>query len=232
MIVLRAHIVRVLLGTGAFDWDATRLTAALLAVLSIGLVAQGLILLISRAFYASKRSWNPLIIQAFGVLFSVGGAVLMLALVDQSPTLRYFAETLLRIEDVPGTSVVFIALGAALGQLLMLGAALLTLREIAPGVAGSLAQPLFEGAGAAIVGGAAAYGMLALMGNIAPLSTLGAVFTQGAVAGIVGLAASGGVLALLENKEVRDVYSALKRLSSLKALPPHDLAATNDRTDT
>ena len=34
IIVLRAHIVRVILGTGAFDWNATRLTAALLAILS------------------------------------------------------------------------------------------------------------------------------------------------------------------------------------------------------
>ena len=49
IIVLRAHIVRVILGTGAFDWNATRLTAALLAILAIGLVAQGLAILFSRA---------------------------------------------------------------------------------------------------------------------------------------------------------------------------------------
>ena len=48
IVVLRAHIVRVILGTGAFDWNATRLTAALLAILAVGLVAQGLILLFSR----------------------------------------------------------------------------------------------------------------------------------------------------------------------------------------
>ena len=36
--VLRAHIVRVILGTGAFNWDATRLTAALLVIMVVGLI--------------------------------------------------------------------------------------------------------------------------------------------------------------------------------------------------
>lgn len=57
--VLRAHLVRVILGTGAFDWDATRLTAALLVVLAVGLVAQGLVILFSRALYAARQSWRP-----------------------------------------------------------------------------------------------------------------------------------------------------------------------------
>ena len=37
----------------------------------------------------------------------------------------------------------------------------------APGVAKGLSRPMFEGFGAAILGGTAAYGALALMGNIA-----------------------------------------------------------------
>ncbi|HYF29007.1 MAG TPA: lipid II flippase MurJ, partial [Candidatus Paceibacterota bacterium] len=65
-LVLRAHIIRIVLGTGAFDWDATRLTAAILALLVLGLIAQGIILLSSRAFYAAGRSWNPLLIQLGG----------------------------------------------------------------------------------------------------------------------------------------------------------------------
>ena len=44
---LRAHLVRVILGSGAFDWEATRATAALLAILAVGLVAQG-------SFYSSR----------------------------------------------------------------------------------------------------------------------------------------------------------------------------------
>mgnify|MGYP000446640255 CR=1 FL=1 len=230
-IVLRAHIVRTLLGTGAFDWDATRLTAALIAVLVIGLAAQCFTLLASRAFYASQRSWNPLMIQLIGIIVSVGTAAGALMLSQGSPEFRYFVEALLRIEDVPGSSVVFIALGATVGQLFMGIIALLTLGQVAPGVAKLLGRPLFEGAGAGIVGGACAYIVLFLMGNIAPLTTLLAVFTQGLVAGIVGLAASVAVLIMLENKEFHEVYGALKRLTSSRALPAFD-PAPHDRTDT
>jgi len=219
-IVLRAHLVRVIYGTGAFDWDATRITAALLGILVMGLAAQCLVLLASRAFYAARRSWNPLIIQAAGLVVSVAGALGMLMLADSVPTFRYFVEALLRIEDYPGSRVVFIALGATIGQLFMGALALITLHQIAPGVAKNLMRPLSEGAAAGIVGGAAAYGVLAVLGNIAPLSTLGSVFTQGLLAGMVGLAVSASVLILLENREFRDLYESLRKLTSTKALAP------------
>ncbi len=219
VIVLRAHLVRVILGTGAFDWDATRLTAALLGILVIGLAAQGIVLLASRAFYAARRSWNPLLIQGVGLVVSLASALLFLHWADSFPTFRYFVEAMLRIDDLPAASVVFIALGATLGQLVMGVLALLTLRVVAPGVASSFSRPLFEGAGAGIVGGAAAYGMLALMGNIAPLATLTDVFTQGLVAGMVGLAVSASVLILLENREFKQLYASLRK-SGGKALQP------------
>lgn len=223
-IVLRAHLVRVIFGTGAFDWDATRLTAAILGVLVIGLSAQGFVLLASRAFYAARRSWNPFIIQIAGLVLSVLGAYVFLALSEASITMRYFVEALLRIEDIPGSSVVFIALGATLGQILMGVIALVTLRDVAPGVAKNLLRPLFEGAAAGIMGGFASYGVLAVLGNIAPLATLWAVFTQGATAGIVGLAVSASVLILLENREFKDLYESLRKITLSKALAPSGTA--------
>lgn len=227
-IVLRAHLVRVILGTGAFDWDATRLTSALLGVLVVGLAAQGFVLLASRAFYASKRSWNPFVIQMAGLIVSVVSALGFLMLSQDMPTARYFFEALLRIDDLPGSAVIFIALGATVGQILMGIIALATLHDVAPGVAKSLLRPLFEGAAAAIVGGSAAYEILALAGNIAPLTSLLAVFTQGLVAGMVGLAVSASVLVLLENREFRDLYESLRKLTSTKALAPSG-TVLNDR---
>jgi putative peptidoglycan lipid II flippase len=219
-IVLRAHLVRAIFGTGAFDWDATRLSAAVLGVLIVGLVAQGLVLLSSRAFYAARRSWNPLVIQIAGLAVSTASALALLSFAHAHPFLAHFIEALFRIENVEGTDIVFVALGATIGQLVMGGLALATLSSVAPGVARSLARPLFEAAGAGLVGSAAAYGLLALMGNLAPLSTLAAVFTQGLLAGMVGLIVSAAVLALLENREFNDLYQSLKKLTSSKALRP------------
>ncbi len=218
-IVLRAHIVRIILGTGAFDWNDTRLTAAVLGILVLALAAQGLILLCARAFYAAQKSWNPLFMQLGDAGVSVLVAWGLMYSATAYPVVRYFIEDLFRVGDVSGSSVLFVALGATIGQLLVAAVALATLRQVAPGVARSLIRPLLEALGAAILGGAAAYGVLSYMGNLEPLTTLHAVFTQGVAAGMVGLMVAVGVLASLRNQEFRDLIDALRRLSG-KALQP------------
>jgi putative peptidoglycan lipid II flippase len=219
-IVLRAHVVRMVLGTGAFDWDATRLTAAVLAVLLIGLISQGFVLLSSRAFYASGRSWNPLVIQLVGLVSSVGCALLLLVASSQTIFIEHFFEALLRVEGVVGAQVILIAVGATLGQLLMGVVAYVTLKQVAPGISKTLLRPLLEALGAAILGGAASYGTLTFMGTLAPLTSLFSVFTQGLVAGMVGLAVASAILILLENKEFRDVYDALQKATFARSLKP------------
>lgn len=219
-ILLRAHIVRIILGSGAFDWDATRLTAAILAILVVALVAQGFVLLASRAFYAAERSWNPFYIQMVGLIASVLTTWLLLSLAAVYPVMTIFMEVLFRVEDIAGSTILFVALGFTIGQLLMGVVAFITLKEVAPGVSRSLIRPLFEGLGAAVLGGSAAYGVLTFMGTAAPLTNLFMVFTQGFIAGMVGLIVSAAVLVLLENKEFRELYATLKKLTSTRALSP------------
>jgi putative peptidoglycan lipid II flippase len=229
-IVLRAYIVRVILGSGAFDWNATRLTAAVLAILVVALMAQGLILLAARAFYAAQKSWNPLLVQLADCGISVASAWLLLKLAATYPVFRYFIEALFRVGDVPGTNILFIAMGFTVGQLIMGAVALLTLRTVAPGVAGTLLRPMLEGVGAAILGGAATYGVLTFMGTLAPLTKLSTVCIEGGLAGMVGFAVTASILALLENQECKDLIEALKKLTSTKALKPHG-ALLDERPD-
>lgn len=231
ILVLRAHLVRILFGTGAFDWDATRLTAAILAILVVGLMGQGLVLLASRAFYAAQKSWNPLLIQLAGLGVAVGGALAFLGIAHIFPEVRYFIEALLRVEYVPGTDILFVALGSMLGSLTAAALALLTLGSVAPGVALSLVRPAFEGFAAAILGGASAYGVLAFFGNLAPATTLWYVLLETAVAGMMGLVVAGAVLALLANREFRDLVESLRRIRSTTALKPAGPILA-DRSDT
>jgi putative peptidoglycan lipid II flippase len=219
IVVLRAHIVRSVLGAGAFDWQDTRLTAALLAVFTAGLVAQGLVLLFSRALYAAQQSWRPLIYQSIGGVATVLLAVYLLALPLEG--LLADLSVLLRISDVGGASVLLVALAATLGQWLLALWSLGALWREAPLLARSLFRPLVHGMLAAVVGGAATYGVLYIEGGMLPLTTLLVVFTDGFIAGIVGLAASALLLAFLKNEEFLDVVRALLRSSGLRsALPP------------
>lgn len=59
IIILRAQIVRVVLGAGKFDWEDTVLTFQTLGILSISLFAQSLIPLLTRSFYALHNTKIP-----------------------------------------------------------------------------------------------------------------------------------------------------------------------------
>jgi putative peptidoglycan lipid II flippase len=210
IVVLRAHIVRVVLGTGAFDWNATRLTAALLAILAVGLVAQGLVLLFSRALYAARQSWRPLLYQVIGGAFTIFLVLIFLVLPPQG--LSASLATFLKVGDVPGADILLIALAAMLGQIFLAVLSLFALRSVSRELARTLVRPLLDGFLAAFAGGIAAYATLAFEGGIAPLTTLAAVFSQGLVAGIAGLAAAAFALYAIENEEFRIVVGALRRL--------------------
>lgn len=71
LLLLRAQIVRVLLGAGQFDWPDTIATADTLAFFALSLFAQGLLPLLARAHYALKDTRAPLIAGAIGVGLNV-----------------------------------------------------------------------------------------------------------------------------------------------------------------
>ena len=210
IVVLRAHIVRVILGTGAFDWNATRLTAALLAICMLGLVVDALELLFSRALYAARQSWRPLMYQLAGGTFTIVLAVVFITqpVAGFSTWLAHF----LKVGDIRGSVILLLALANILGQFFLVFLSLLALRGVAPGLSRTLIRPTIEGSLAALVGGIATYLVLLILGDIAPLTTLISVFIQGFIAGVVGLAAAGLTLFLLGNKEILIMGSAFDRL--------------------
>jgi putative peptidoglycan lipid II flippase len=71
LIALRAQIIRVILGTGAFSWRDTVLTIDTLGFLSLSLFAQAIIPLITRVFYAKHDSRTPFFIGIFVVATNI-----------------------------------------------------------------------------------------------------------------------------------------------------------------
>lgn len=70
-VVLRAHVVRLIIGTRELSWDDTRLAAAALALFALTLFLQGLAPLFSRAFYAMKNTWIPVLVSAVAVSVNI-----------------------------------------------------------------------------------------------------------------------------------------------------------------
>ncbi len=71
-LLLRAHVVRLLLGYGECDWNCTVTTFDTLGVLALGLVAQSLIPLFARAFYARQNTKIPVAISLVAMIINGG----------------------------------------------------------------------------------------------------------------------------------------------------------------
>lgn len=69
--LLRAQIVRVLFGDGAFDWDDTILTYETFGLLTISIFAQAAIPLLTRAFYAKQDTKTPVFISLISIVVNV-----------------------------------------------------------------------------------------------------------------------------------------------------------------
>jgi putative peptidoglycan lipid II flippase len=71
LITLRAQIIRVVLGTGAFSWRDTLLTIDSLGFFALSLFAQATIPLLVRVFYARQNSKTPFYIGLVVVIMNV-----------------------------------------------------------------------------------------------------------------------------------------------------------------
>lgn len=59
--ILRAQIVRLVLGSGQFGWEDTRFTVSVLAFFTFGMIGQALVPLLARSFYALQNTIIPLV---------------------------------------------------------------------------------------------------------------------------------------------------------------------------
>ena len=71
ILLLRAQLVRVILGAGKFDWEDTELTFACLGILSASLFAQSVIPLLARSFYAMHDTKTPFYIAIISEVINI-----------------------------------------------------------------------------------------------------------------------------------------------------------------
>jgi len=71
LLLLRAQIIRLILGYGFFGWSDTRAASLTLGFFASSIVAQGLIPLISRAFYAIHNTKVPMVSSIISIIISI-----------------------------------------------------------------------------------------------------------------------------------------------------------------
>jgi len=79
ILLLRAQLVRVLLGAGKFDWEDTTLTFQCLGIFALSLFAQSVIPLLARAFYAMHDTKTPFYIAVVTEIINIGAVILLIS---------------------------------------------------------------------------------------------------------------------------------------------------------
>lgn len=208
-IVLRAQIVRALLGTGEFDWSDTRLTAAALALFVISSVFQSLVLLFMRAFYSIGRTLKPFLISFASTIVLIASSYALVRLSYESDVFRLFVTSLLRVEDLSGTAVLMLPLGFSIGTITS-GVAHWAAFELEfRGFSRKVFKTLFQSFSAAVFVGFASYLSLMVLALVFGTDNLLGILFQGLFAGLVGTAAGVGVLYLLKSHELVEVWRAI-----------------------
>lgn len=118
MVVLRAQIVRIILGTGEFGWIETRLTAASLGVFSLGIVFSALVLLIVRVFFSVQDTKTPAIVSIVSVVVSIISSLLFISLLGRPNAFSFYLSSILRIKDIQDIRIVGLALAMVLSCVL------------------------------------------------------------------------------------------------------------------
>lgn len=211
MIVLRAQIVRTILGSGSFDWTATRLTAACLAIFTVSVVAQSIGLLFVRGFYATGNNTIPLMVNVLSSIVIVFTGYGFLIGYSNAPFIQDFIGSLLRVEEIRGASVLMLPLAYTVGMLLNTILLIYFFRRRFGKFLSPVKDTLMHGSFSAIIAGVVAYEFLEILGLYLDLDTFVGIFTQGLVAGVAGLLTWWLILELMGNEEIRDVRTALHR---------------------
>lgn len=219
-IVLRAHIVRIILGSGEFDWGDTKLTAACLAIFAISLMFQSLILLFVRGYYASSNTMKPLLVNIVGGVFIILGALFFANLFKQNSLFRFFLESLFRVENVSGTEVLALPLGYTFGLVINgIVIFLLFAKDFSKQIFELFTKTLFHVFSASVIMGFLTYISLEFFGIFFDINTFVGIFTQALLSAIIGISGFIIILLLMDNYEIKEIMSAFHRKAKgLKAM--------------
>jgi putative peptidoglycan lipid II flippase len=205
-LILRAQIVRVVVGAGAFDWTATLLAADTLAFFALTFIPQALVYVLARAFFARHDTVTPLTAGIVSALIGIISAFL-------------FTK-----------SFGVIGLGAAYALSVTVNAAMLwvflrqklgTLHEM------KILNSLFKIVAAGIVAAVVMQVLKPVVVNFFSLETFFGVFFQGLISGGLGLVAYVVVSHLLKSDELRIFISSvtrkqLRKVKQKESLPRGD----------
>lgn len=166
IVVLRAQLVRVILGSGAFNWEDTIHTANTLGVFALSIFAQGLIPLLARSFYAYEDTKTPMAISILAIIINI-----------------VLAWLLANIWGVEGLALAF-SIASVINMLLLYIILNLKIKDIDNN---AIFNSLLKISANSIIAGFVVYGVLQILAPWVDMHSFWGIFLQGLGAGLLGL---------------------------------------------
>ncbi|MCR4334524.1 MAG: murein biosynthesis integral membrane protein MurJ [Patescibacteria group bacterium] len=208
-VVLRAQIVRVILGAGNFNWSDTRLTAAALAIFSISVVPQGLLMLFVRAYYSKGDTKKPLVINLVSSTLIVVLGYYFITIFNKFPTFHYFTEELFKVSGLSGSVVLMLPLAYSIGVLVNTALHWIAFHKEFKNFTKKISSAIYQSFSASIIMGYVAYIFLNIFDKVFDINTFLGIFSQGLFSGLIGIIVGIIILKLLKSHELSEIWKTL-----------------------
>jgi putative peptidoglycan lipid II flippase len=210
-IVLRAHIVRVILGSGAFSWSDTKMTAAALALFAVSIVFQSGQLFLTRAYYAFGKTRLPLFINIGSAFITVLSALAFMKFLSPQGAFFGLVAKILKVEGLGRIAVLELPIAFSIGALISVLLLWFFLDgEIKKALSAPIILSFRDSFIAALCVGAATALALRVFDNIFSLNSAIGVFMHAFVSGMTGIIVGIVVLMLIKNREMKEIISKFK----------------------
>lgn len=210
--LLRAQIVRLILGTGQFGWWETRLTAASLGLFCLGILAGALIPVLVRAFFALHDTKTPVIISIAAMSINILLSFFFVYLLGFPNAFRDFLTNVLDLQGIDNIKIVGLPLALSLAALFQLVLLLLFFyKKIGDFRIKEILESLIKISIAAIMMFVSIYLVRQISVNFVNLDTFKGVFYQAGLSVLIGCFVYCLIVFALKSPEIKTI-----KLSFLK----------------
>ena len=210
MFLLRAQIVRLILGTGRFGWEDTRLTAACLGLFCFGIFAAALVPFLSRTFYSFQETRTPVVIGVLSIFLNIILCFLLVWLLGFPNIFQQFMINNLKLQGIENIQVVGLPLALAIFGVFQSSLLLIFLKKRIGDIRleetwQSFKKIFFS----TVLLGVSTYLILKIVAPLVNMQTFFGVLIQTVLAGMVGILVYILVSFFLKSPELKIIKSSI-----------------------
>ncbi|PIS40282.1 MAG: murein biosynthesis integral membrane protein MurJ [Candidatus Nealsonbacteria bacterium CG08_land_8_20_14_0_20_36_22] len=210
--ILRAQIIRVILGTGKFGWADTQLTAACLGIFSFAIFAYGLVLLISKTFYAFQNTKIPALVTLFTVGLNIVLCYFFVRVLGFENTFQSFLINFLDLQGIKDNSVIGLPLALAVSGIFQISLLLFLLyKKIGDFRIKEIFESCIKILASGVLLGFACYFVRQTIAEFVDMQTFWGIFCQAALASIVGIIVFIASAFALKSPEIKALKTLIYR---------------------